>query len=266
MSPTTSGVIKDSRYHVPNLTRALRILELLAEHPEGLTTTMITDALKFPRNSVFRITSTLLEYGYLLRDEETKMFQLSQKLLTMGYTALGEETLVEKSLPVMRQLRDRFKETVPLGILHGNEGLVIEEVQGLHSFRFVLEPGRRFNLHSAAPGKVLLAFLPDEDIHKLISQISFKKFNQRTISDPESLLKCLKRVRSDGYATDRAEEIEGMHCIAAPIFNRNGYPLAAIWLTGPSYRIKEKEFVAIGNEVRKAGDRISRGFGYYRKS
>ena len=266
MSPTTSGAVKDSKYHVPNLTRALRILELLAEHPEGLTTTMITDTLKFPRNSIFRITSTLLEYGYLLRDEETKVFQLSQKLLTMGYTALGEETLVEKSLPVMRQLRDRFKETVPLGILHGSEGLVIEEVQGLHSFRFVLEPGRRFNLHSAAPGKALLAFLPDEDINRLISQISFRKFNPRTITDRESLLKCLKRVRSVGYATDRAEEIEGMHCIAAPIFNRHGYPLAAIWITGPSHRIKEKDFVSIGNEVRKASDRISRGFGYYRKN
>ena len=263
MSASVSRVDKNSKYHVPNLTRALHIMELLTEHPEGLTTTMITSRLKYPRNSVFRITSTLLEYGYLLRDEDTKVFQLSQKLLTMGYAALGEETLVEKSLGVMRQLRDRFKETVPLGILHGNEGLVIEEVQGLHSFRFVLEPGRRFNLHSAAPGKALLASLPDDDRDKLISKCSFKRFNKRTITNRDALLKCMKRVRSKGYAVDRAEEFEGMHCLAAPIFNRHGYPVAAIWLTGPSYRIKEEDFANIGLEVRKAADRISKSFGYF---
>ena len=149
---------KPSNYHVPNLTRALKIMELFVDHHEGLTTTQITSILKIPRNSVFRITATLLDHGYLIRDEETKIFQLSQKLLTMGYAALGEQTLVEKSLTVMRKLRDRFKETVPLGIIHGNEGLVIEEVQGLHSFRYVLEPGRRFHLHTSAPGKGLGCF------------------------------------------------------------------------------------------------------------
>jgi len=93
-----------SKYHVPNLTRALRVLELLTEHPVGLTTTQITSMLNIPRNSVFRITSTLLENGYLVRDEESLVFQLSQKLLTMGYAALSEESLIEKSIGVMRRL------------------------------------------------------------------------------------------------------------------------------------------------------------------
>ena len=53
-----------------------------------------------------------------------------------------------------------------------------------------------------------------------------------------------------------------MHCIGAPIFNRLGYPVAAIWITGPSIRIKEKEFMAIGKDVKKACLKISKGLGY----
>jgi DNA-binding IclR family transcriptional regulator len=262
MKTASSGV---SKYHVPNLTRALNILELLTEHHEGLTTTQITTLLKIPRNSVFRITSTLVEHGYMVRDEETLVFQLSQKLLTMGYAALSEESLIEKSIPHMRHLRDRYQETVPLGILHGKEGVVIEEVQGTHSFRFVLEPGRRFHIHSAAPGKAMLAFLPKEEREQIIKQAKFIKYNNRTITNKDEYRKVLTKVHQCGFAIDNAEEIEGMHCISAPIFNRHGYPVAAIWITGPSYRIKHKDFEQIGNDIKKVTYRISKSLGYVRK-
>jgi DNA-binding IclR family transcriptional regulator len=252
----------NDKYHVPNLTRAINIIELLSEHPEGLNATEITSKLKVPRNSVFRITQTLREHGYLVRDEETKTFQLSQKLLTLGYAALSEQSLIEKSLVIMRKLRDQFKETVPLGVLHGSEGMVVEEVQGLHSFRFVLEPGRRFHLHTAAPGKAMLAFLPDEEREVFIKKIKFNKFTANTITDKESFRRELKKIRRKGYAVDHAEEIQGMHCVGAPVFNRTGYPVAAIWITGPSQRILEKDFSIIGEAIKKGTMRISQSLGY----
>jgi DNA-binding IclR family transcriptional regulator len=252
----------NDKYHVPNLSRAIKIIELLSEHPEGLNATEITSKIKVPRNSVFRITQTLLEHGYLIRDEETKTFQLSQKLLTLGYAALSEQSLIEKSLAVMRKLRDQYKETVPLGILHGSEGLVVEEVQGLHSFRFVLEPGRRFHLHTAAPGKAMLAFLPDDEQDALIKKIRFKKYSTNTITEKDLFRKELRKIRRKGYAVDHAEEIQGMHCVGAPIFNRTGYPIAAIWITGPAQRILEKDFSQIGEAVKKGTMRISQSLGY----
>jgi IclR family acetate operon transcriptional repressor len=72
----------NSKYHVPNLERALAIMEHLSQHPAGLTASEISEQLKIPRNSIFRITSTLVDTHYLIRDEVTKKYQLSQKLLT----------------------------------------------------------------------------------------------------------------------------------------------------------------------------------------
>jgi DNA-binding IclR family transcriptional regulator len=254
--------MKSSKYHVPNLERALRILELLGENPAGLTVAQITEKLKVSRNSIFRITSTLLDYKYISKDEDTKIFQLTQKLLTMGYAAIGDSTLIEKSLRHMRNLRDLFGETVPLGILHGTEGLVIEEVSGTHSFRFVLEPGRKFHLHTSAPGKAIIAFLPEEEKERLISKIEFHKYNERTINNADEFRTRLEEVRIKGFSIDKAEEIEGMHCVGAPVFNRQGYPIAAIWITGPSIRLEKSKLELIGPKVKMHADCISQSLGY----
>ena len=251
-----------SKYHVPNLKRALKVFELLAKRPEGLTITQITESLKIPRNSVFRITATLMDNNYISKDENTKIYQLSPKLLTLGYAAIGEENLIEKSLSNMRALRDRFGETVPLGILHGSEGLVIEEVAGTHSFRFVLEPGRKFHLHTSAPAKAILAFLPDEEKEELIKKINFKKYNERTITNPYEYRRCLDEVHYKGFSIDQAEEIEGMNCVGAPILNKAGYPIAAIWISGPSARLEDSQLDQIGIEVKKYAENISRSLGF----
>jgi len=253
---------KNSKYHVPNLERALDILELLAKHPAGLTVADITKTLQISRNSVFRITATLINHEYLLRDEETKALLLSQKLLSMGYSALGEETLVEKALESMRSLRNRYGETVPLGVLHGNEGVVVEEIPGTHPFRFVLAPGKPFHLHTSAPGKAMVAFLQEEERETLMNKIEYKKFNKNTITNIDDYRKRLEDVKKKGYAIDFAEEIQGMHCVAAPIFNRRGYPIAAIWITGPSFRVEAANFESIGKEVKKYADIISQSLGY----
>lgn len=252
----------NSKYHVPNLERGLIIMEHLSKHPAGLTASEISEQLKIPRNSVFRITSTLVSTNYLIRDDVTKKYQLSAKLLTMGYAALGEQTLIEKALPIMRELRDELGETVPLGVLHGTEGMIIEEVPGIHSFRFVLEPGRKFHLHTSAPAKSIIAFLQDDEREKIISSITFIKYNERTITNPIDYKKHLQKVKEKGYSIDHSEEIDGMICIAAPIFDYKGYPFAAIWISGPSFRIKESDFDLIGKKVSNYADRISRSLGF----
>ncbi|MFC2139824.1 IclR family transcriptional regulator [Bacteroidota bacterium] len=252
----------NSKYHVPNLERALKIIELLSNNPQGLTASDISNLLNYPRNSVFRITSTLHDYNYIIRDDDLKTFKLSLKLLSTGIKSLSDQPLVEKALPVMHELQEQYKETIPIGILRGEHGVIIEEVVGTHLFRFVLEPGKIFHLHTSAPGKAMMAYLPDKERKELTSKIKYEVFNERTIRNPNELEKKLKDVKRKGYAVDHAEEIDGMHCIGAPIFNKRGYPVAAIWITGPSMRIKEKDFKKIGLDIRVGADKISRSLGF----
>ena len=92
--------------------------------------------------------------------------------------------------------------------------------------------------------------------------MNFKKFNAKTILDKKTLAAELERVRANGYSVDNGEEIEGVNCVGAPVFDAHGYPIAAIWITGPRARIGEERFGEIGAKVRAYADIISSRLGY----
>jgi DNA-binding IclR family transcriptional regulator len=250
------------RYIVPILERALIILETLAQHPRGMGISELSRLLTIPKNSAFRILTTLYSSGYLQRDEEGRIYSLSRKVLALGYEALDEHSLVEKSLDVMRELRDLTGETVLIGTLLGEEGVVLELVPSNQPIKFVVEVGTRFPLHTAAPAKAMLAFLPENEAESRIRKITFRKYTSSTINSPAAFRRALEEVRGSGFALDREEEMESLHCVAAPIFNHRGYPIAALWITGPSYRFRREDFSRIGENVKQTAQRISARFGH----
>ncbi len=251
-----------SKYHVPNLERALKIIELLALKHHGMSSSDIASTLEIPVNSAFRITMTLLSHGYLERCVDSKKFTLSRKLLSVGYTACGEGSLTELSIDIMRELRDNTKETVLIGSILENQGVVVENLTGLYPFSFVARVGTRFNLYTAAPGKAIMAYLPERELNNLLNSFSFDKFNERTITNKKDFLKELEFVKEHGYGIDHAEEFENCHCIVAPIFNQASYPIASIWITGPASRITEDRFGELGELIIKEAAKISKNLGF----
>lgn len=262
-SPKSSASTAESDpYQVPALDRALSILELLAQHPDGMRMREIAEVLSLPANSVFRLTATLEERGYLLREGDDMRYRLSRKLLSLGYKAVGEDKLIEHSLTVMRRLRDETHETVLIGVRAELQGVVLEQVASTQPVKFLVDPGTHFPLHTSAPGKVFVGFAPAAERAALLSQMTFQRYTDRTLDSREKFEAELERVVSRGYATDRGEELEGLQCVGAPIFNHRGYPVAAIWVTGPSFRFTESAFEKMSKLVLEAAGTISRSFGY----
>jgi DNA-binding IclR family transcriptional regulator len=241
-----SGGRQKSRYSVPNLERALEILECLVEFPNGLSQSDLAARLGCAKTSVFRITATLLEWGYLERKQDQRSLALSRKLLAMGTRALHEKDLVGTAIDIMREVRDALKETVLIGTLAGGEFVVLDQVLGSHPFKFSVDAGARLPLHTAAPAKALLAWLPEAEREALVSRIEFQRFTATTITSAAAYARELDQVRQRGYATDRSEQLSGIHCVAVPVIGRHGYPLGAIWTTGPADRIPEADLPRVG--------------------
>ncbi len=250
------------KYLIPNLQNAIQLIEMLSSRPEGMTLAELVQDLNLAKTTVFRITQTLQYHNYLYKNEENGCFILSRKFMRIGLSALGEQSLVENSLIHMRTLRDKIKETVLLGTLLETEVVLLEQIMGNHPFNFYLQPGKHFNLYASAPGKVLLAFSEEKEQEHILKRLKLVKFNERTITTVKELREELKTIRRQGYGVDRAEEMDGVHCISAPVFNQNGSVLAAIWTTGPSGRLPVAEFEIIAKEVISCALNISVTFGY----
>jgi DNA-binding IclR family transcriptional regulator len=152
-------------------------------------------------------------------------------------------------------------ETVLFGTLIGHLGVVLEQAAGSHNFKFTIDVGTQFGLHTAAPGKAMLAHMPENDAKKIISKMTFEKYTDKTIDNAEDYLEHLKKVRTQGFGIDCDEEREGMRCMGAHIYNEKKYPVAAIWITGPSNRLPQRDFPKIGQLCIDAGKRISKKLG-----
>lgn len=259
---THDGAVNDDRYHVPSLVRALQIFELLAVEVEPLGISEISARLDLPKNSVFRILTTLADYGYVHREPEQKTYILSRKLLVLGYAAVDGLNLIEKALGPMRTLCEATQETVLIGVLSGPQGVVLEQIPSPQPIKVLVELGHRFPLHSAAPGKAILAYLPALQRDAMVQRLKFPRFTSRTITRKADYVAELRRVRESGHAVDLGEEVEEIHCIAAPILNHRGEPVAALWVTGPRTRLNEGRFEIVRKAVMEQAAVVSERLGW----
>lgn len=251
----------DAKYIIPNLFRGMRVLEVLARHPEGISQSDLAASLEVPANSVYRIVVTLEHLGYVLRDSESRSVVLTRKLLGLAHLGRQETSIVEASLPEMRRLRDRTGETTVLNVMHGHESVVMEQVAGTHAFRFVIEPGLRSEVHFSAHGKAMTAFLREEKAEAVIEKTSFHAYTPRTINSPDAFRRELEEVRRVGYALDREEGEEGVRCVSAPIFDHANRVAGAMTITGPTSRLRDADLPELGPIVREHAARISQSLG-----
>lgn len=262
MTSTKNSTAKHERYHIPNLKRGLEVFELLAKNPDGLTLPDIARLSGYSKSSIFRILCTLEDCGYVAKNRDERTFRMSRKLAALGYAAFGESNIVERSMDILRQMRDRLGETAMLGAMLDDGCVMIEQAPGTQPFKFLGEIGMRIGFHASAPGKAMLAFLPKEEVDRKVKRINFERYNENTICDRESFYRELDFVKSRGYAFDNGEEIEGVNCVGAPIFDAHGYPVAAIWITGPRERIKTSQLDEVGKIVKSYAGEISGRLGY----
>jgi DNA-binding IclR family transcriptional regulator len=247
-------------YSVPSLKRGMAILELLARHHEGLGLVEIADGIGVTYNSVFRTAQSLVQLGYLKRNKATRKFTLSRKLLGLGLSTVHECNIVERAYDTLRSLRNQLKEATALGALvpEKGHGLILASLDHLHVFGYVLRIGMEFELHCSAPGKALLAPLPEPELKEVLKRMTFTRQTPHSITAESVLRKELERVRYTGYATDVEEYAMGGVCVAAPVCDVFGSAVATIWTMGPSDRMPSERLAAIGAQVKTAAERISK--------
>ena len=260
-SPAPHHEVRDSGVQTPALDRALALLEFISAHSEGVTTADIRAALGFSANLVFRLTKALMAHGYVERDEPTRRYVLTRKMLTLAQPKREERSLVQVAYEPMRRLRDDTGESVHIGIRSGLEVLVLDRIVGTNPFKCYVEAGARGPLHTGAPGKLFLAWLPERELKAALDEMSFKRYTPTTITSRDVFARHLELVRQRGYAMDLGEHLEGHHCLGAPVFGPDGDVLASIWITALAPRLGEREGARLAPRVIQAAQELSDALG-----
>jgi len=227
------------KYSVPVVRSTFRILEELAR-VELLGLKEITRNTGIAKSTVFRILTTLLDMGYLVRDAN-RNYRISPTLGRLVSEEATSEALRRLALPIMLELRDKYGETVNLGVRRFDKVTYIEVVPSEFALRLQESRGASVPAHASALGKAILAFSPQNVVQDLIRGHRLEVVTQNTISEPDEFLAEIKRVRNAGFAFDRGEGSLLAVCIGAPVLDAQGNAIAAMSISGPASRFNPKK-------------------------
>jgi IclR family acetate operon transcriptional repressor len=246
---------------VQSVARAVRLLEVVAEHPGQLGITELGRRLGVHKATAFRLVSTLVEAGLLERDAVTDKYRPGFGLVRLATTAVAGLDLVRQARPVLERLAEDSQETVNLAVLDGPEVVNIDQVAGTHAVVSVNWVGRRTPLHCTSNGKALLAHLPDEERDRVLAG-PLERRTPKTIVDPDVLRTQLLQARRRGYAYTIEELEVGLNAVASPVRGPGGGVVAAVSVAGPAYRVTPTRIPELARAIVRAAGEVSRRMGH----
>lgn len=237
--------------------RALQVLQAFDSHGQELTVSELAGRLDIHRSSASRLAGTLADRCFLERVPGSEAFRLGPEVARLGMLAVGWRDIVAEARRPMDDLAERVGEAVVLSVLDGDQTLDIAQIDGPHRIGARQWSGQRSPLHASSDGKIFLAFC-DVDPDRLV----LDRRTPHTITSVRKLRAEIERVRAQGWSVARGEFEEGLQGAAAPVWDHLDRCVAALSVSGPEYRLSEKQLPEIAHEVRSAAEEISARMGH----
>lgn len=247
---------------LPAVERAMAVLEEIAHSRSGMSLTELTQKLKLPRSSTHCLLITLQRCGYLQRGSARGRYHFGAKIFSLTNLALGGIGLREVAKPFLRALVRHTGLTAHMAILAHDQAVLIEQVTPAGVSRVATWLGKSLEVHCSALGKVLIAYLPEEELNRIVRDHGLPRLNENTIFSPRKLLEELARTRRNGYSIDDEEADIGNRCLGAPVFNSEGRVVTAISVMGTTDQVTPENIGALSSELKRTADAISERFGY----
>ncbi len=242
-------------YRVPSVERAFQLLEEVGRAPNGMTFAEIVEQTGIPKTTAFMLVSALRELGVIAQHEAH--YTLGPMLAKLGGQALRRLDLRTVAIPYMQRLVEQTAFTAHLGVLSGQDLVFIDKVESDRFIQFLTYPGMTQPFYLSSLGKAVAAFLPETEFETLVAQCHFVRKTNYTISDAETFRQVAVTIRKQGYATEDEENEEGVRCIGAPIFDRDGRVAAAVSVTAVRSHLPMEAFPRIAALVIAAANGIS---------
>jgi DNA-binding IclR family transcriptional regulator len=241
--------------------RAVSLLERFSDERPSWTVTDLAEAVNLNRTTTYRLLTALESADLVTRDGDGDSYRLGSTLIVLGGRAQRANRLRPLGQPELTQLVEATGETATLEILIERDMLGIEEVVSDRLMSGTQSIGTRWPVYATSTGLALLANLSDREVDELLAG-SLRKITGKTETDTGRIHARLAQVRQQGYAV-LAEALElGYVAIAAPIFNHEGHPIAALSAGGPLVRLTTERIEEIGRLLCEAAGRVSYQLGF----
>lgn len=215
-------------FKLKSLSNMSSILNLFSEEHNELGVMDISRKLDISKSTVHRVLASLENAGFVQKTERQK-YMLGFKILELAHILLKQMDIRTLAYPHALRLRDLTDETSALHLLNKNHRICVFQVESFRELRSTYtEIGKSLPLTRGSAGKVILAYMPEEDIDYVLSDLP--------ALEAEKIRNDLFEVRQNGYGFSIGERTQGIASISAPVFGISGKIIGALNVSGPSIR------------------------------
>jgi DNA-binding IclR family transcriptional regulator len=256
MSLVSMAVRPKRNYDITALQRGLRLLNLFSESPRGLTAKQVAGLTRLPVSTVHRFLANLVTAGFLNRDGDGN-HHLGIACFSIGQAAAAQLDIRRLSLPYLRELNQKTRETIHLTVRHGMSAVYVEKLDSPEPLRIHSRIGASVPLYCTAVGKIMLAYMPPDELDRILPELGMKRWTQNSVGNLQELKTELYRVRKNGYACDLEEHELHIRCVAAPIWDHTGNVQSSLSITAPTVRMPVARLRQLAPMIQAAGMQIS---------
>lgn len=222
----TGGSVIDARDIMGGLAKGLTVIETFGAERPRQSISEVAAASGLDRATARRCLLTLAHHGYA--DYDGKFFTLTPRVLRLGTACLATMPLPQIVQPFLDELSERVGQSSSVSILDGDEIVYVARAAQKRVMSIALMPGSRLPAYCTSMGRVLLAALPETEAARILGPGPLRRRTARSLTDPQSVLAELSRVRAQGHALNDQEVEDGLRSIAVPILNARGRTVAAL--------------------------------------
>ena len=222
--------------------------------------TQIAESVHMSKTTVHRLLTTLENKRFINRDKATGLYRLGLRFIEMASLVMQDVDLHRWAHPYLQQLSAEYGETVDLSILEGSHVMYLEVIESPQRVKLAAAVGQRLPAFFTASGKALLAFLPEDQIRKILQENLSGHNAPLKLSIPE-MIADLGKTAERGYAISEQEYEQDINAVAAPLFDADHHPIASIAIVGPSFRLSKDRLPELGESIKRMTQTISQEIG-----
>lgn len=216
------------RHFYSTLERGLKVLSLFDEKHTSFSLKDISRLTEINKSSVYNLVNTLVELGYLSKDEQTKRIKVGPYSIILSHNLMSSHYIFKIVQKFINYISSAHDLSVYAVILE-NRTLISQYVGEAFDYFDIISAPLEKLCYCTSLGKALLAYLPEKEVQDLISSIDLVKRTEKTIHTKRDLIQDLETIKKRGYSINDEEYIDGIISIAAPFFHQgNERPKGAV--------------------------------------
>jgi IclR family pca regulon transcriptional regulator len=219
-----------------SLARGLIVIQAFTQQSPQMTISQLSIKTGLSRAAVRRCLYTLTKLGFAGAEDGSR-YSLRPRMLTLSHTYTASNTLSSAAQPILERMSAALRESFSVATLDGEDIVYIARTTVSRVMAVDLHIGSRLPAYCTSMGRVLLAYLPAEQLESYLARVVLTPHTTRTVNSIEKLRLLLRNVRRSGYALCDQEFEVGLRSLAVPVFSSSGRVVATINLSGSAPRM-----------------------------